>query len=138
MKKYILILAVLALAGTAWAAGDSFTDFKGTMTVWSYPGATKSITVDNTAKTLQALYEAGGGTWLGGNFTAHAPIGMFVTCATTDSRWAFGGTTPSTTVGHILPAGSSWHFTGPFYMSTGKANSTSGTDNVTCMMTPEY
>ena len=138
MKRYILILALLALAGTVWAAGDSFTDYKGTMTVWSYPGATKTVYVDNGARTLQSLYERAGGTWLGGNFTAHAPIGMFITCATTATHWAFGGSTPSATLGHVLPADSSWHFTGPFYMSTGKGYGATASDNVTCQMTPEY
>ena len=138
MKKCLVVLILAVMVATAWAAGDSFTDYKGTMNVWSYPGPTKAVTVDNTAKTIQALYVAGGGTWLGGRFTTHAPIGMFITCATTATRWAFGGSTPSPTSGHILPADSSWHFTGPFYMSTGKGNSGTGTDNVTCQMTPEY
>jgi len=140
MKKCLLVALLLALAGAAWAAGDSFTNYKGVLPVYGYPGPTKTVNVDNGARTIQSPYERGGGTWLNGQFSnsTHAPIGMFITCATTATHWVFGGSTPSATLGHPLPADGSWHFIQPFWMSTGKAFGAGAADNVTCHMTPEY
>ena len=137
MRKYIVILLLIALPVLAWA-GDSFNNYAGTIDVYGYPGATKTINVDNTASTFQTLYEAGGGTWLGGPDGASKPIGAFLTCPTTATRWAFGGSTPSATVGHVLPADGSWQFVSPYMMSTGKGYGNAASDNVACQLTPMY
>jgi hypothetical protein len=139
MKKIVLVgLAIVIAAGTAWAGSDSFTNYPGTLSAWGYPGITKTVYIDNTAKTFQQHYERSGGTWLGGYDGTITPIGVFITCATTDTKWAFGGATPSATLGHVFPAGSSWHLVNPFYISTGKGFGNAATDNVTCQLTPEY
>jgi hypothetical protein len=136
MKKYLAIILLPVLVGFAWAGSDSFTNYPGTMSVWGVPGATKTVNVDNAARTIQALYEAGGGTWLGGYDSTIVPIGVLITCPTTDTRWAFGGSTPSATVGHVLPADSSWFLVGPAWISTGKGYGNTASDNVACQMTP--
>lgn len=138
MKKYILTIALIVLAGVVWAGENSFTDYPGGISVYGYPGDTKTVYVDNAASTIQAMYEAGGGTWLGGYDNTVAPIGMFITCATTATHWAFGASTPSATLGHPFPADSSWHFINPYWMSTGQGFGAAASDNVTCQMTPEY
>jgi hypothetical protein len=138
VKRYIVVFALLALAGVTWAAENSFTNYPGTLPVYGYPGPTLIVNVDNGARTLQSLYERGGGTWLGGPEGGVAPIGMFITCATTATHWTFGASTPSATAGHVLPADSSWHFINPYWMSTGKGYGAAASDNVTCQMTPEY
>ena len=137
MKKIVLVALMIAVSGIAWAGDSSFTNYPGTLSVYGYPWPTKTVYVDNSAKTIQAMYEAGGGTWLGGYDGTITPIGMFITCATTATHWAFGGSTPSATLGHVFPADSSWHFINPNWMSTGKGFGAGATDNVTCQMTPE-
>lgn len=139
MRKYFVVLILCLMAATsAWAAGDSFTNYKGTLAVYGYPGPTKTVYIDNVSRTIQSIYERAGGTWIGGQMGSAAPIGMFITCATTETHWAFGGDNASVTVGHPLPAGSSWNFINPFWMSTGRTVGAGAADNVTCQMTPEY
>jgi hypothetical protein len=139
MRKFIIIpIIIVVLATFAWTAENSFTNYPGTLPVYGYPGPTKLVYIDNGSRTIQSIYERGGGTWLGGPEGGVAPIGMFITCATTTTHWAFGGDNASVTVGHIFPAGSSWHFINPFWMSTGRTFGAGATDNVTCQMTPEY
>lgn len=137
MRKFVVIAVVILLAGYAWAE-NSFVNYPGNMPVWGYPGATKTVYVDNSAKTIQQMYEAGGGTWLGGHDSATRPIGMLIVCDTTETHWAFGGSTPSATLGIPLPADSSWQLIGPYWMSTGKGYGNTASDNVTCNMNPIY
>jgi hypothetical protein len=109
--------------------------FQATIPLWGNPGLTKTVNVDNVARTIRSIYERGGGTYLAGGAP---PIGALITCESKNTRWAFGGTTPTTTVGNLFPADYSWHIPGPWYMSSGQAISTVSSDNVTCQMTPEY
>jgi hypothetical protein len=138
MRKYFVVLILCLVAATAWAAGDSFTDYKGVQSVYGYPGPTLTVYVDNGARTIQSTYERAGGTWVGGQMGSASPIGMYITCATTVTKWAFGGATPSATLGHPLAAATNWYFVNPFWMSTGKSYGNAASDNVTCQMTPVY
>ena len=85
--------------------------------------------IDNTARTVQSLFERAGGTWLNNGL---APIGALVKCETYDVRWGFGGVTPTTTLGTKVSADESWIISGPLWMSTGKAIAKGATDNVAC------
>lgn len=137
MKKAILcLIAVLALF-PAWlsAGGDSLSRVNGSISILPHPGATKTINVDNVARTLQGLYENGGGAWLSGTTS---PIGVILTCETNDTRWAFGGSTPTTALGHELPADSSWVLLGAGAIDSMMGISSGETDNTVCQSTPLY
>jgi len=113
--------------------------FSGDFIFWGEPMATKTVYVDNTARKFQSLYERAGGTWATTDTAgmARIPIGVFLTCATTATHWGFGGTTPTTAVGHVFPADSSWHLMGEQYIATGMGLGAGANDNVTCQLTPE-
>ena len=109
--------------------------YQATVHVMGSPGETKTIHVDNVARTARQLYENGGGTWLNGG---SAPFGFFLSCESKDIRIAFGGSTASTTLGHKFPAEGSWIQPGIDWITYSSWHSASATDNVTCQFTPEY
>lgn len=123
--------AMIIVLGTAIAAPPEQTVLVGA----AVPGPTKDVYVDNVARTIQSLYERGGGTWLRG---ADTPRSMLFSCATTAIRMGFGGSTPTVSTLHVFPANSSWDRKGKFWMSTGIFIAGGATDNVACAMTPEY
>ena len=131
MKRFVLSVLLLASFASVCLAGDYM--------LWGVPMATKTVYVDNVARTFQSLYERGGGTWASADGTGAVtvPFGVFITCATTDTHWGFGGTAPTTAVGHYFPAGSSWNLLGGDFISSGKGIGAGATDNVTCQMTPQ-
>ena len=130
MKK-ILVVAFLVIA-TGCFAGD--------FVYWGTPGPTKTVYVDNVAKSLQTLYTNAGGTWVLTDTAGvkRTPSQVFITCESKATKWGFGGTTPTTTLGHTFTADSSWHLPGERYIGTAMGISTVVSDNVTCQMTPEY
>lgn len=106
MKKAIVLLAVLLIAGYAhakdlnWAA-DPVTAVQGRH------GAVKAYTFsDNVAVTLETMYVTG---WVEtAEGSGHAPIGFTISVETNDARYSCGGGTPTTGgLGHLLAAGSS-------------------------------
>lgn len=125
------LLMVFVLVGTAFAVSPAPTVLVGA----SVPGPTKDVYVDNVARTVQSLYERGGGTWLRGT---KSPISMLFSCASKAIRMGFGGSTPTVSTLHVFPADSSWDRKGSFWMSTGIFIAGGATDNVACAMTPEY
>jgi len=137
-KAFLCVLAVLILL-PAWvrAGGNSLSRVDGEISILPHPGATKTINVDNVARTLQGLYENGGGTWLAEDGTI-SPIGVIITCETNDTRWAFGGSTPTTALGHVFPADSSWILLGSGAIDSMMGISKEAADNTTCQSTPLY
>jgi hypothetical protein len=109
--------------------------YQPTVPVMGRPGLTKTVHVDNVARTAQQLYVGGGGTWLNGG---SAPFGFLLTCESKDIRIAFGGSTASGTLGHKFPAENSWLPPGFYWTSTASLRAISVSDNVVCQFTPEY
>lgn len=132
MKKIFWMFLPLILVATLALGGSS--DY------WGETGATKTIHVDNVARSFQTLYTNAGGTWAYTDTAGkvRSPNGVFITCETLATRWGFGGTTPTTSLGHVFTQDSSWHLAGENYVLTGKGIASGATDNVTCQMTPEY
>lgn len=68
------------------------------VSIYGDPGDTVTYTfTDNAAVTLQAAYEAGGGTWLS---NGRPPVGVLLSCETQAARISVGGATASETLGH--------------------------------------
>jgi len=145
-KTLALLVALSVVVFTTFAFAEfpsiqpgSFTGpSTATVPLWGQPGATKTVYVDNTARSIASLITRAGGSFMGGVGGGLVPIGAFISCATTVTHWAFGGTSPTTAVGHTFPADSSWHLPGPFYVSTGMGIGAGASDNVACQMTLEY
>jgi hypothetical protein len=135
-----VLAAVLAFGTMVYAAEPSIRNlgdgvYQGVLTTDGVPGLTKDVYVDNTARTIQSLYERGGGTW---DNSSRVPISMLFTCETKAIRMGFGGSTPTASTLHPFPADSSWDRRGRYFMSTGKFIAGGATDNVHCAMTPVY
>jgi hypothetical protein len=144
-KLAFLLFLVFLVVGTASADTPSINQgtqtglWTGTVPVLGWPGPTKTVTVDNTARTIQSIYENGGGSWLRGGLASTdtiAPSGMIFTCKSSETRFAFGGSTPTASTMHSFPADASFILMGPGLMSTGKWIAASG--NTSCGMTPLY
>ena len=139
---FLLVSVGPALADTpSITQGTQAGTYSATASVLGWPGPTKTVTVDNVARTIQAIYEAAGGRWLRGGATATdtiSPIGMIFTCDNKATRFAFGGSDPTPTTMHAYPADISWALMGPGLMSTGKWISVSTTISTQCGMTPLY
>lgn len=142
MKKLLfgILLAVLVLPTVLYSAESSIRNlgdrvYQGVMPTDGVPGLTKDVYVDNTARTIQSLYERGGGTW---DNSGRVPISMLFTCESKAIRVGFGGSTPTASTLHVFPADSSWDRKGRYFMSTGKFIAGAATDNVHCAMTPVY
>lgn len=89
MKRLFFLLLFLLMALPAFALDP-------VISVQGRPAATYSVASTNTAQSLNA-------TQLG----AFTPIAALITCETNSVRFAFGGTTPTTSLGHLLAAGES-------------------------------
>ena len=133
MKRFSLVVLVLCfmVPGVAQAL-----DFPS----WGEPGTSKEVYIDNTARTMQSLYERAGGTWARTDSAgiSSPPIGMLLVCKSLATNWAWDGTTPTTSVGVPFPAASSWFLPGSGWMSKAKAIAGGATDNVACHMVPAY
>ncbi len=150
MKKnlsIILVVAIIALSGMAQGEDRSSVSmnpmpgaatmqapsyFQGVIPLSGVPSPGLTIYVDNTAKTLQALWEAAGGTWLGGTGNTLSPIVALIVCRSKDINFFFGGSTPTFTTGVPFVAGSSYVIPGAQWVSTMKLISTTASDNVAC------
>lgn len=103
MKRIAVVLALLLVATFAFA--ESRITYKTVSPVIgingdSGPSGTIAYTFSSdTAVTLRAAYEAGGGTW-------GSPIGALVTVETSAVRVAFGTTPSVDNVGHVVASGS--------------------------------
>ena len=108
MKRfYIPVLLVIALV----VMGASTFSIQGTQV-----SNTRTLT-DNAAVTLQAAWEAAGGTWL----NTGPPVAVTLTTETYGARIGFGGNTPTVdNVGTPFPAGTSGRFSHPAAASTMK------------------
>lgn len=151
MKKILVFVAILVLAGAVYAAdqstvaipggaggGQAPQTFSGMVLMQGKPGATKAVTVDNTAKSVKTLIEAAGGAFYGGTDGTLVPIGILLTCEDSATRWAFGGTAPTQAgVGHELAADSSWSWSNPQMVGTMQGISTDNTNDV-CQITLSY
>jgi hypothetical protein len=134
-NRFAFAFALLLMgAGAAFGAssvispaGDGVSGV-GMVPLSGAPAAGVTIHVDNVARTLQALVENEGGTWLSGGT---APIGVLLTCRSKDISIYFGGSTPTASVGVPLVAGQAWQILGPTWVSTMKAISATA-DNVAC------
>lgn len=140
MNKIAVCVLVVLLALPAGAfgassvtspAGDGIAGV-GMVPLSGAPAPGLTVYVDNTARTLQSLWERAGGTWLGGADGVTAPIGVLLICRTKDINIYFGGSTPTAAVGIPFAAGSSWQILGPSWVSTMRAISTTASDNVAC------
>ena len=142
MKTHRVLLAIVAclLITSSALAVDRYSPgkfgakdaYQAVVPVQGIPRSAPAIVyIDNVAKTIQALFEAAGGTYLGGNDNTLAPIGALIKCETKDTRWGWD-VTPTTTLGLLVPADASWVISGPNWMSTGKAIAAGATDNVAC------
>jgi len=106
MKK-VCILGVL-LAAVIFMGASTFI-IQGT------PVSNTYTLVDNTAITLQAAWEAAGGTWL----NTGPPVAITLTTETYGARLGFGGNIPTVGgVGTPFPAGTSGRFSHPAAAST--------------------
>jgi len=148
MKKYLVAISILAIfAGVVYAAdsssiayrgNDAIPDrFGGVMPLAGKTPRTTMIYVDNTASTISTLVARDGGTYLGGSDNTLTPIAATISCPTTATRWSFQ-TTPSATVGHVLPADGSWQVSGPDAIGYLKGYGNAASDNVTCAVTLWY
>jgi hypothetical protein len=142
MKRFLIVIFLLAAVAVSALSADRYTPgrssakdaYQGVVAVQGIPRSAPGIVyIDNTARTIQSLFERAGGTYLGGTAdNALAPIGLLVVCESKDVRWAFGGVTPTTSLGVLVPAAASWVMSGPTWVSTGKAIAAGATDNVAC------
>lgn len=148
MKKYLVAIMLLAVfAGVIYAADSSSIAPRGLDTIPDRFGGIVSLigktprsspcNVDNVARTLQAIFVAGGGTYLGGSDNTLTPIAATISCPDNATRWGFG-ISPSTTVGHKLTAGTWWQFSGPDAMALLKGINNVATDNAACTITLWY
>jgi hypothetical protein len=108
--------------------------YQATVSVHGVPGKTVTFTVDNTARTMQALYEGAGGTWIQAGV---APFEFLLTCENQDIRIAFGGATASATLGHRFASDGSWLQPGRHWMSSASLRSVTDSASV-CQFTPGY
>jgi len=144
MKKCLIACFALCIAGVVWADQSSVSpagytypppSYQGVVTISGKPGATKNVSVtDNTAVTLPAIFATAGGTFLNNGVT---PIGAWISCVTDATHWTFGGTTPSATVGHALPAGTWLVLSNPEAVSTAKIFGKDG-GAIVCVVTLQY
>lgn len=146
MRKLIVLLAALfivTMVGITYSSDQPSigvgSPFVGSVPMQGSPGATKAVTVDNTVRTVYTLVTTAGGSWMGGANGTLLPIGVLLSCSTTDTRWAFGGTSPTTTVGHLLPAGGSWSWSNTNMIDSMRGISTTGDNTaVNCSITLSY
>lgn len=131
MKRFVLSVLLLASFASVCLAGD--------YPLWGVPLPTETVYVDNVARSFRSLYERAGGTWASTDSAGmvSVPFGVFITCASTATHWGFGGTVPTTAVGHVFPADLSWNLLGGDFISTGNGIGAGATDNVTCQLTPQ-
>lgn len=147
MKKLLVLFLVFSFVGVVYAGQSSVSPagyayppatFQGTVTLTGNPGATKNVSVDNVVRTIAELITTAGGTFMANGVT---PIGALISCDAAVTKWAFGGTSPSATIGHDLlnDAGVRLHLASPEYVATAKASNVSGDNTaVTCTITLEY
>lgn len=125
-----VVPSAFAASSVGSPAGDGLTGI-GVISLTGAPAPGVTVYVDNTARTLQTLWQNAGGTWLSGTT---ASIGVLLICRSKDINIFFGGSTPTFTTGIPFVAGQSWQIIGPSWVSTMKAISTSASDNVACPM----
>lgn len=146
MKRILAVLFIMAVcAGTAFSF-DRYTPGRiGTQGAYqavvplqgnprSAPGV---VHIDNVARTIQALFVAAGGTYLGGTDNTMSPIAALLACDSVAVRLGFG-ITPTATIGTPFPAASSWILPGPTWVSTGMAIAAGATDNAACSIVLVY
>jgi len=146
MKRILISLAlVVVLVGTAFAF-DRYTPgrasakdaFQAVVPLQGVPRSAPGVVyIDNTARTIQSLFERAGGTYLGGTDNVMAPIGALLVCDSVAVRLGFN-ITPTTTVGTPFPAAASWILPGPDWVSGGKAIAAGATDNAACSIVLVY
>lgn len=108
MKKIVILMGFLLLAGTAFAA-DPLTPL-----VYQYPvigtpvDNTFAATLDNTTKSIKTLAAAAGITWLR---NGQPPQGVTISVETKDLRYG-NAAIVSGSVGHVIAAGGSRWFGG--------------------------
>lgn len=93
--------------------------------------------VDNVARTIQSIFERSGGTYLGGSDNTLTPITATISCDDKATRWYFQ-VSPTTTLGHKIPADGSWQPAGPNALGYLSGIAASASDNVACAITLWY
>ena len=94
-----------------------------------YPGNTTKITVSDTATQIDSNLVTRNG---------QPAVGLFVTCEDNDVRVTWGGTDPSTTLGHLLVTGQSLKLNNEEAIRNFKYINKSAGSNGTLMVTPEF
>lgn len=114
MKRfYIPVLLVVAL----------ITMGASTFVIQGAPVSKTYTLTDNTAVTLQSVWEAAGGTWL----NTGPPVAVTLTTETYGARIGFGGDTPTVdNVGTPFVAGTSGRFSHPAAAGTMKVCPSTG------------
>jgi hypothetical protein len=137
MKRFLLSLLALVISVSAYGAVYNYGKATPSVSLLGDPGGTHKYTFSSdTAVTLQAAYEAGGGTWIVGG---RPPSGVLITVETNGIRFTLGNSTPSVdNVGHVLDSGTSIRLFNTGMIESMKACNKSAGSNGVMQITTEY
>ena len=125
--KRLMILAMLVLLPLGLYAYDPVLVIQGS------PGATIAETTSDSAQSLA--------TGLSTNILVSGSktiVAVLITCEANNIRFAFGGTTPTASLGHILYKGQSIRLTNAAAIRTFKYINDDAGSNALLHITPEY
>ena len=113
MKKIVILLGILLMAGTAFAADVIPLNYE--FPVMGTPvDNTFKATLTDAAQSIQTLAAAAGITW---TQSGRDPNGVTVSVEKNAARYGTGNITAASTTGHLMAVGTLWRFPSAGYIN---------------------